>query len=273
MFPTEKITFIGGGVMGEAMIAALINQELIEPQHITASDPLKERGDILVKQYGIRYTASNVEAVAEADLVILSVKPQFLDDVLAELNGKIHRGVLIISIVAGVPIAKISRGLELNTIVRVMPNTPARVSQGMSVWTATDGVSQAQRNQTKTILGSLGAEIYVEKEYFLDMATALSGSGPGYVFLFIEALIDAGVQMGFSHHVAKEMVLQTVAGSVELARKFPHHPAELRNMVTSPGGTTADALYQLEKGGFRAIISKAVFAAYQKSIALGGSKS
>jgi pyrroline-5-carboxylate reductase len=270
MFTTEKITFIGGGVMGEAMIAALLRQHQIDPQHITACDPIKERGEFLIKEFGVRYSADNVEGVQETDIIVLSVKPQFLDDVLAGLNGKIKTGVLIISIVAGVPIEKIMRGFEIETVVRVMPNTPARIGQGMSVWTATDAVSDIQRNQTRAILQSLGKEIFVEKEYFLDMATALSGSGPAYIFLFIEALIDAGVQMGFSHHVAKEMVLQTVSGSVELARQYPHHPAELKNMVTSPGGTTADALYQLEKGGFRAIISKAVFAAYQKSIALGG---
>jgi len=150
-----------------------------------------------------------------------------------------------------------------------MPNTPARVGKGMSVWIATDSVSDAQKSHAQEILGALGEEIFVDHEYYLDMATALSGTGPAYVFLFIEALIDAGVHMGFSRRVAQELVLQTMEGSVAFARQHQRHPVELRNMVTSPGGTTADALYQLEKGGFRTIISKAVFAAYQKSRLLG----
>jgi pyrroline-5-carboxylate reductase len=154
-----------------------------------------------------------------------------------------------------------------------MPNTPVLVAKGMSAWTATESVSEAQKNHARAILQALGEEIFMDHVYFLDMATALSGSGPAYVFLFIEALIDSGVHMGFSRRVAQELVLQTLEGSVAIARKYERHPVELRNMVTSPGGTTADALYQLEKGGFRTIISKAVFAAYQKSVRLGGNES
>lgn len=273
MFQEEKIAFVGSGVMAQAMIAGLVNQDLIDTQHMIASGPRKERGEELTKRYGIRHTTDNVEAVRRADIVVLSVKPQILDEVLVELAGKIPIGALILSIVAGAPIEKISCRLEMDTIVRVMPNTPARIGKGMSVWTATERVSQAQRDHARAILKSLGQEVFVDHEYFLDMATALSGSGPAYVFLFIEALIDSGVHMGFSRRVAQELVLQTMEGSVEFAKRYPHHPAELRNMVTSPGGTTADALYQLEKGGFRTIISKAVFAAYLKSTALGGNKS
>jgi len=273
MLQEKKVTFIGSGVMGQAMIAGLIEHDLIAPQNVIASDPIKSLGERLNEQYGVGHSTDNVAASQGADIVILAVKPQYLDPVLAELGGKLPSETLILSIVAGVPIDKISRHLKLETIVRVMPNTPARVGKGMSVWTATDAVNEAQREQVKAILGALGQEIFVEHEYFLDMATALCGSGPAYVFLFIEALIDAGVHMGFSRPIAQELVLQTVEGSVAFARAYPSHPAELRNMVTSPGGTTADALYQLEKGGMRAILSKAVFAAYQKSKALGSSES
>jgi pyrroline-5-carboxylate reductase len=193
-----------------------------------------------------------------------------LGEVLTELNGHLPTESLVLSIVAGATIEKISCALQHEAIVRVMPNTPARVGKGMSVWTATERVSDTQREHAGAILGALGREIFVDHEYYLDMATALSGTGPAYVFLFIEAMIDSGVHMGFPRRIAEELVLQTMEGAVEFARKYPHHPAELRSMVTSPGGTTAEALYQLEKGGFRTILSKAVFAAYQKSKALGG---
>jgi len=270
MFQEEKITFIGSGVMAHAMIAGLIAQKLIEPAAITASDPLKHLGEALTNEYGIQHTTNNSEAIKEASIIILAVKPQYAADVFAGLQGQVPADVLILSIMAGVPVAKISQGLQTERIVRVMPNTPARVGKGMSVWTATDQVSQAQRAYARAILGALGKEIFVDREYFLDMATAMSGSGPAYVFLFIEALVDAGVHLGFSRPIAQELALQTIEGSLEFARQHPHHPAELRNMVTSPGGTTAEALYHLEKGGLRAIISRAVFAAYEKSIALGG---
>ena len=145
-----------------------------------------------------------------------------------------------------------------------------QIGEGISVWTAAREVSQEQREQARAILSALGQEVYVEDEGYLDMATALSASGPAYVFLFIEALIDAGVQMGFPRRVAQKLVLQTVRGSAVFAQETGLHPAILRNMVTSPGGTTAEALYQLEKGGLRATVSRAVWAAYQKARHLGG---
>ncbi|MFQ5576242.1 MAG: pyrroline-5-carboxylate reductase [Anaerolineae bacterium] len=273
MLQNETIAFVGSGVIAQAMIAGLINQNLVDPQRIIASGPRKERGEELTRRYGIRHTTNNIEAVQNVDIIVLSVKPQIIDEVMEEIAGHIPADVLVMSIVAGAPIQKISAKLTHQTIVRVMPNTPARVGKGMSVWTATHTVSDAQKEHARTILKALGEEIFVDHEYFLDMATALSGSGPAYVFLFIEALIDSGVHMGFSRRVAQELVLQTVEGAVTFARQYQRHPVELRNMVTSPGGTTADALYQLEKGGFRTIISKAVFAAYQKSKFLGGNQS
>lgn len=273
MLQNEQIAFIGSGVMAQAMIAGLVNQKLIDPQGVVASGPRKERGEQLTKRYGIRHTTNNVEAVQNANIVVLSVKPQLLDEVMVEIKEAVKPEALILSIVAGATIKWMNDALQHNTIVRVMPNTPARVGKGMSVWTATHTVSDAQKEHARTILKALGEEIFVDHEYFLDMATALSGSGPAYVFLFIEALIDSGVHMGFSRRVAQELVLQTVEGAVTFARQYQRHPVELRNMVTSPGGTTADALYQLEKGGFRTIISKAVFAAYQKSKFLGGNQS
>jgi pyrroline-5-carboxylate reductase len=151
-----------------------------------------------------------------------------------------------------------------------MPNTPAQIGQGMSVWMSTSEVEPRQREQAQMILRALGEEIAVDDEDYLDMATALSGTGPAYVFLFMEALIDAGVHLGFSRRVAQQLVLQTLQGSVAYARQSNLHPAELRNQVTSPGGTSAEALYQLEKGGLRTVLSRAIWAAYQKSRYLGG---
>ena len=149
-----------------------------------------------------------------------------------------------------------------------MPNTPAQVGQGMMVWTSTPEVDDTQIANIRAVLGSLGEELWVEEEKYVDMATALSGTGPTYVFLMMEALIDAGVHMGFPRRIAEQIVLQTVSGSVEFARDSGKHMAELRNMVTSPGGTSADAIYQMEKGGLRTVYSRAVYAAYQRTKAL-----
>ncbi|MCS7260262.1 MAG: pyrroline-5-carboxylate reductase [Anaerolineae bacterium] len=270
MLQDIKISFIGSGVMAEAMIKGLLDQQLLPAQNIMASDVRPERGEELMAQYRIQATQDNRRAASWGEIVVLAVKPQVIGEVLAELDGGVIRpDALVISIVAGVTIERLLKGLQHPAIVRVMPNTPAQVGMGMSVWTATPGTSEQQRAQTKAILGALGEELYVNHEDYLDMATALSGTGPAYVFLFMEALIDAGVHMGFSRRVAEQLVLQTMRGAVEFARRSRLHPAVLRNMVTSPGGTSAEALYQLEKGGLRTVISKAVWAAYQKSKYLG----
>ncbi len=256
--------------MATAMIAGLTKKELTSPDNITASDPYPAQLEKLAERYHVQTTQDNKAAIKGQDIIILSIKPQNLAEVGQQLRGQIPSKAVVLSIIAGATIAKISRMLHHYRVVRVMPNTPARVGQGMSVWTCTDEVDQAQHNQVKTILAALGQELFVEAENFLDMATALSGTGPGYVFLFMEAMIDAGVHMGFSRRVAEQLVYQTVEGSVAFARDSQRHPVVLRNMVTSPGGTTAEALYQLEKGGFRTVLSKAIWAAYQKSRYLGG---
>jgi len=265
----KTLAFIGSGVMAEAMIKGILNQGLTDPSHISASDLRLERVQELTERYGVEGTTDNRQAAETAQIVVLSVKPQVLPVVLKELERAIAADGLVLSIVAGARIAVIAEGLRHGAVVRVMPNTPAQVGQGMSVWTATPEVSDEQRAQAESILQALGEEIHVADEDYLDMATALSGTGPAYVFLFMEALIDAGVHLGFSRRVAQQLVLQTVQGSVAFARQSVCHPAELRNMVTSPGGTSAEALYQLEKGGFRTVLSRAIWAAYQKSKYLG----
>jgi pyrroline-5-carboxylate reductase len=248
----------------------LCKENLVDPQHITASDPYPAQLDKLASRYHVQTTESNLEAVRGKDIVVLSIKPQNLAEVGTELQGHLPADALMLSIIAGATISGISQKMHHYRLVRVMPNTPARVGRGMSVWTCTEEVSETQRQQAKTILAALGEEIYVDHEDYLDMATALSGTGPAYVFLFMEAMIDAGVHMGFSRRIAEQLVYQTIEGSVAFARDSGHHPAELRNMVTSPGGTTADALYQLEKGGFRTVLSKAIWSSYKKSRYLGG---
>lgn len=271
MLHDTKISFIGSGVMAEAMIKGLLEKELLPAHNILAADVRPERGEELRQQYGVLAAQDNKQAAAFGDIVVFAIKPQFMTEVLAEMDGGIVRpDTLVLSIIAGVTIARLAKGLNHAAIVRVMPNTPAQVGMGMSVWTATPDTTEQQRTQAKTILEALGEELYVNHEDYLDMATALSGTGPAYIFLVMEALVDAGVHMGFARRVAEQLVIQTMRGSVEFARRSHLHPAVLRNMVTSPGGTSAEALYQLEKGGLRTVISKAVWSAYQKSKYLGG---
>ncbi len=265
-----SITFVGGGTMAEALIRGLLSKGLAMERQITVSDPLQERRTHLSEQLGIRTCCSNVEAVAGAELVVLAIKPQALGEVLEELADQIDSRALLLTIVAGAKIDTIRSALGTGAIVRIMPNTPGQIGEGISVWTATGQVSPPQMEQAREIVRALGEQVHVEDEEYLDMATALSGSGPAYVFYFAEALIDAGVHLGFSRAVARKLVLQTVRGSAAFAQKTGLHPAVLRNMVTSPGGTTAAGLYQLDKGGLRAAVSRAVWAAYKRAQYLGG---
>jgi pyrroline-5-carboxylate reductase len=269
IFTDINISFVGSGIMAEAMIRGLLTQKIVQPDQIIAAGPRPERGQHLQERHGIRVTTDNTVAAEEGQIVVLSVKPQVLTDVMPEIRGHLRRQDLVLSIIAGAPIEKIANGLAHAAVVRAMPNTPAQIGQGITVWTATPEVSEPQRLQAQAILASLGQEVFVEDEEYLDMATALSGTGPAYVFLLMEAMIDAGVHMGFSRRVASQLVFQTMRGSVEYAAQSNLHVAELRNQVTSPGGTSAEALYHMEKGGLRTVISRGIWAAYQRSIALG----
>ena len=271
MFEEKKIAFIGPGAMAEAMIHGLIRCQVAQPQSLLAAGPRQERLDQLHQKYAIPVYLDNAQAARQADVVVLSVKPQRMDRVLTGLKGAIPPSALVLSIVAGAAIGKISRGLSHPLVVRSMPNTPAQIGEGITVWTASSGVSDEQMAMTRSILGALGQEVFLEEEYYLDMATALSGTGPAYVFLFMEAMVDAGVHLGFPRRIAERLVAQTVRGSVDYynLRDDPVHLARLRNEVTSPGGTSAAALYYLEKAGFRTAISRAIWAAYERSIELG----
>ena len=272
----KKIAFIGSGAMAEAMISGLLRQKLAKPEDLRAADTRPERVEELQQKYGVQAFTDNNQAAEHADVVVLSVKPQRLAEVLGGLKSAVPAKALVLSIVAGATIAKISNGLSHKAVVRSMPNTPAQISQGITVWMASPAVSEAQKQTACTILGALGQEVNVDDENYLDMATALSGTGPAYVFLFMEAMIDAGVHLGFSRLVSEQLVLQTIKGSVgyyeTINQKNGAHVAALRNQVTSPGGTTAEAMYFLEKAGFRTAISRAIWAAYQRSQELGKEK-
>jgi pyrroline-5-carboxylate reductase len=276
VFEGKTIAFIGPGAMAEAMIYGLIRQQVAPSQSLIAAGPRIERLEQLKERYSIPIETDNAAAARQAEVVVLSVKPQRLAKVMSGLKSQIEPAALVLSIIAGASIEKLSAGLEHSLIVRSMPNTPAQIGEGITVWTASPGVSTEQLEMTRQILGALGEEIFVEEESYLDMATALSGTGPAYVFLFMEAMVDAGVHLGFSRRIAERLVAQTLRGSVDYytQREDPVHLARLRNEVTSPGGTSAAALYYLEKAGFRTAISRAIWAAFERSQELGrGGKS
>jgi pyrroline-5-carboxylate reductase len=264
------IAFVGAGVMAESMIAGLLKKGLIPATHVIASHPREDRRRRLEERFGILTRESNIEAARGADLVVLTIKPQVLQSVMRQLSGSLLPDQVVVSVIAGAPIDVLVGGLGHQAVARVMPNTPAQVGEGMSVWSTTPGVTDVQRLRVRAVLSALGEELWVEEEKYVDMATALSGTGPTYVFLMMEALIDAGVHMGFPRRIAEQIVLQTVSGSVAFARDSGKHMAELRNMVTSPGGTSAEAIYQMEKGGLRTVLSRAVYAAYQRTQVLAG---
>ena len=274
-----RLAFIGCGVMAESIIAGLLRKKLVGPEQIVGSHPRQARREEMHVKYGVEMFEQNREAVTEAhpegpdngSIVVLAVKPQRLRRVLEELKGALVKEQLVVSVVAGAKIETIAEELLHASIVRTMPNTPAQIGEGVTAWTSSADVSERQENQVCAMLDALGKTVRVENQRQIDMATALSATGPTYVFLVMEALIDAGVHMGFSRHVAEEMVHQMMLGSVLFARESHKHPAELRNMVTSPGGTSAEAIYQMEKGTLRTVLSKAVWAAYQRAESLGKS--
>jgi pyrroline-5-carboxylate reductase len=268
------LSFIGCGVMAESMIAGLLHEKLVAARKIVGSHPRESRREELEEKYRIRMFGSNAEAAdsvrdAENSAVVLCVKPQRVGRVLQDLKGSVANDGLVVSIVAGATMETMSRELGTDRIVRAMPNTPSQIGAGITAWTCTENVDDKERARVKHLLAALGKELYVETENMIDMATALSATGPTYIFMVMEALTDAGVHLGFSRDLAKELVQETMLGSVKFAMESHKHPAELRNMVTSPGGTSAEAIYQMEKGTLRTVLSKAVYAAYKRAVELG----
>ncbi len=265
---SARIGVVGTGVMAEAMLAGLLRDRLVEPDHVICSHPREERRELLAQRHGVSVVAANADAVKGADVVLLGVKPQVLPQVFPELSGVLGDGQLIVSIIAGATTNALSAGLGHDDLVRAMPNTPSQIGRGVTVWYATPSVDEARRAQARAMLNALGREFEVKDERQVAMATALSGTGPTYIFMFIEALTDAGVHMGFPRHLARELVLDTLIGSGEFALQSGKHVAELRDMVTSPGGTSAEALYQMESGRLRTVLSDAVWAAFSRTLEL-----
>ena len=263
------IATVGSGVMAEAMIAGLLRGEQVEASQIIASHPRAERRSELISSYGIRTVEDNCGAVEDADVVVLAIKPQMLARVGREVAPSMRSGQLVISIIAGATTRALSNALGHNQIVRSMPNTPAQLGRGITVWYATPEVTEDQVAQARLLLGTLGIQLQVDDEKLVGMATAVSGTGPTYVFLVMEALIDAAVHLGFPRHVAHDLVIETLEGSTLFAKASGMHPAQLRNMVTSPGGTSAAALHELESGRLRTVLSEAVWAAYRRTEELG----
>lgn len=254
--------------MGEAILSRALAVGVLDAGAVTVAEVVPERAERLTATYGVRTTASAQEALAGANLVLLAVKPQDLGSV----SGTVAPDAVIVSIMAGVRIESIANAFTHERIVRVMPNTPAAIGEGMSAWTATAAVDAAQRETVRSILAAVGRELYVDDEKKIDMATALSGSGPAYVFLFIEALIEGGVAAGLTRAQASELAIQTVSGAARYAAESGQSPADLRAAVTSPAGTTAAGLLALEEAAFRAAVINAVRSAHVRAIELGGQK-
>jgi pyrroline-5-carboxylate reductase len=264
-----QVGIVGAGVMAEAMITGLLADRAVRPTDLVASHPRRDRRATLAAEHGIRVVARNREAVANADTVVLAVKPQMLRGVMRELAPVLTDGQVVLSIVAGATLRTLQAGLDHEAVVRAMPNTPAQIRRGIAVWAAAPACTAAQRDRARAVLRALGDERHVEDEHFVAMATALSGTGPTYLFAVMEALVDAGVHLGFPRELAHDLVAETLVGSSAYAAASNLHPAQLRNAVTSPGGTSAAAIYELEKGRLRTVLSDAVWAAYRRTVELG----
>jgi pyrroline-5-carboxylate reductase len=264
-----KLSLIGGGVMAEAILSCLLDKQIYTADRILVSEPQIQRRDFLADRYRIRVTDSNQEAIKEAEVVILAVKPQILTSMVANLKQEeINPQTAIVSILAGVTLDKLESLFPDRPIIRTMPNTPATVGAGMTAITAGRYVNSAQIQQAKTIFSAVG-EVVEVPERLLDGVTGLSGSGPAYVAMLVEALSDGGVAAGLPRAVAYQLAIQTVLGTAQLLRDTGIHPAELKDRVTSPAGTTIAAVAELEKAGFRSAIIEAVKTAYRRSQELG----
>jgi len=263
-----NLSFIGGGAMAEAMIRGVLSQSLAKPENIYVGEISEERCRYLSDAYRVYASPHNEVAASKGELIVLAVKPQNFPDVAPELRTLLSPNQTVLSIIAGLSMSTLTGELDHSAAIRVMPNTPAQIGEGMTLWLCAPSVSDAAASQAEAILATLGDQMRVDREAYIDMATALSASGPAYVFLFIESLIDAGVHLGMTRPMANRLALQTVLGSARLVQKTGTHPAELKNMVTSPGGTTAAALMALEEEAFRATVMKAVVAAYRRSVEL-----
>ncbi len=265
----RRLAILGGGQMGGAILARALAAGLYAPEHVTVSDADPGARDRLARDLGVRTLFDAPAAVRDASCVLLALKPQVMPHVGRELHGRLAPGQVVLSIMAGIEVATLQDALGHDAVIRAMPNTPAQVGQGVTAWCATPAVSAGARDEVRALLRAVGTELEVDHERYLDMVTAVSGSGPAWAMLLIEAMTDAGVNLGLRRDWAYELVLQTLAGSVALARETGRHPADLRNSVTTPGGTTAAGLATMERAGVRAGLADGIAAAYQRAIDLG----
>jgi pyrroline-5-carboxylate reductase len=265
----QTIAFLGSGNMAEALLKGLLHARVAAPSQIICADRRPERGPELTHKYGVRFTASNLTAVKEAAVIVLSVKPQVMDKVLDEIGPALDASKLVISIAAGVPIAAIERKVGHGVrIIRTMPNTPALVGAGATALSPGEHATEADLAQAKSLFDAIGMTVIVD-EQLLDAVTGLSGSGPAYIFLIIEALADGGVKAGLARAQAQELAAQTVFGSAKLLIETGEHPGKLKDQVTSPGGTAIAGLHTLEAGGLRTTLMNAVESATNRSRELG----
>jgi len=267
----EKIGFMGGGRMAEALIKGILQAGLVAADRILVVDPETTRRDLLRKEYGVSAYQDGAIVWRECGIVILAVKPQIVGPLLEDCRKDVSEKHLVISIAAGITLASLESILAGTgcRIIRVMPNTPAIVQEGASALSAGSRAGIEDMNVARLIFNSVGKSVVMDERY-LDAVTGLSGSGPAYVFSFMEALIDGGVKVGLNRADAELLVMQTLLGSVKLAMASGEHPAQLRAMVTSPGGTTIEGLHELERAGFQGIVMDAVAAATRRSQELGG---
>jgi pyrroline-5-carboxylate reductase len=270
MLKGKKVGFIGGGKMGGVLAAGIVSHRLVPASHVIVSDVVKERLDELAKTYGIVGTPDNKKVAREVDILVLAVKPQSMGEVLAELAPVVGKSHLVISIAAGIPIKFIEERLKKGVrVIRAMPNTPALIGEGMAALAGSATATQSDLAQAKQIFDSVGLTVVV-KEELMNAVTGLSGSGPAYGFIIIEALSDAGVRMGLSRDIALKLAAQTLLGAAKLCLKGDKHPGELKDMVTSPAGTTIAGIKALEDGKIRATLMAAVEAATLRAKELGG---
>jgi pyrroline-5-carboxylate reductase len=260
-----RLAIIGGGTMGQAMLCGLLHENAVSPDEVAVGEPGAERRAQLSTEHGVSTTANNLEAVRGASVVLLAVKPQVVPEVLQELHGHIDPGAVVVSIVAGLSIRRIQDDLNHPSVVRGMPNTPARVSHGVTVWCAAQPVDDLQRTRAAAIFAASGEALEVKGEALVEAATGLTAPTPAFAFLIVEALVEAGVAMGFDHRTAGLLVRETLAGSMELLKQTGEHPAVLRSQVTSPGGATAAGLAVLEEASLRARLAEAVRAVAARS--------
>jgi len=269
MLTGRQIGFVGGGNMAESLLAGLLRKGLSSPGRLVVSDPLASRRELLSRNLGVSVTPDNQAAVRGADIVVLCVEPQVLDDVLRELAPSLPSDPVIISVAAGYPLSRVQHHLPSATrLIRAMPNTPSAIGEGVTAMSLAPGVSSEDRETARQLFESVGMAVVVE-ERLLDAVTALSGSGPAYVFAMIEALADGGVLAGLPRSTAQLLAAHTVAGAASMVLEQGEHPAVLKDRVASPGGTTIVGLYQLEQRKLRATLMSAVEAATQRSQELG----